>query len=112
MAEFRAGLIANIGADALPDESIGLLLDLLKYHDGALAIEADRITLTFSFDSPETAGWAPGVVQGVPRLAAIARTLLVKSGIDPLVDVVGFSLERLAWPIEQAVAPTTDERSR
>ena len=95
MAEFRAGLIANVSGSPLTDEAIGSLLDLLKYHDGTLAIEADRITLLFSFDSPETTGWAPGVVQGVPRLASIARAMLVKSGIDPLVDVVGFSLERV-----------------
>lgn len=96
MAEYRAGLIAEVPAINVPDDLIGSLLDLLKDHDGALEVEAHRLTLTYSFDAADLPGIASGLVAAIPQALAVGRSVLTGSGLLERATVVGISVERVS----------------
>lgn len=95
MAQFRSGLIIGVAAEQVSDAAVGAVLDALKDHDGALEVEADRLTVLFSFDAAVPTGFAPGLVQAMPRAISIGRAMLAAGGLIDLADVIGLSIERI-----------------
>jgi hypothetical protein len=93
MAEYRAGVIA-INGPPITDEQVDALMYALSPLDGTMTVDVNRLELLFSFDAEVPPGFAPGVVQAVPRAMSEARSVLASAGLD-LIEVTGISVERI-----------------
>jgi hypothetical protein len=95
VAEYQGGLIIDVGANSLPDESIGALLDALKQYDGALTVEPEHLLVVFSLDASDLPGVASGLAAAIPQVVAIATRILRQSNLVDRVSVIGMSIERV-----------------